>query len=240
MAKKIVVSSGKGGVGKSTLSSSISVCLSNMGFKVLIVDFDIGMGSLDLMFDCLSTGIYNWGDILLDRCDIKSAIRETFGPMVMTAPMAFDEKFTVENIQFLFASLDKEYDYILFDSPAGVGKGFELAAAAADSGIIVATPDEICVRAGNIAGEKLESFGIQDVRLIINKFNKNKVKKGKSLNIDDSIDATFLQLLGIVPEDNTLALCSMLGIYPLERAFAKEAVMRISQRIIGMNVELKV
>ncbi|MDD6276914.1 MAG: P-loop NTPase [Clostridia bacterium] len=240
MAKKIVVTSGKGGVGKSTLSSSISVCLSEMGAKVLIVDFDIGMGCLDMIFNCESTGIYNWGDIILDRCDIKSAIRTTVGPMLMTAPIAFSKKFTNENIKILFNILDDDYDYIIFDSPAGVGEGFSLAAAYADSGIVVSTPDEICVRAGNIAGEKLNEIGINDVRLIINKFNKKKVSKGRSLNIDESIDSTYLQLLGIVPEDGRLALCSMEGIFALDKAFSKAAIMRISQRISGMDVNLKV
>lgn len=240
MAKKIVFSSGKGGVGKSTLSASIAVCLSEMGFKTLIIDFDIGMGCLDMIFNCESSGIYNWGDVILERCDVKSATRTTVGPMLMTAPTGFSKKFTPENVKKLINSVENDYDYILFDSPAGVGNGFMLAASCADSAIIVSTPDEVCVRAGNIAGEKIEELGIKDVRLIINKFNKKKVNKGKSLNIDEAIDATYLQLIGIVPEDGRIALCSMEGIFALDKAFSKAAILRITRRITGMDVNLKI
>lgn len=240
MAKKIVLASGKGGVGKSSLTAGIAVALCNMGAKVLVIDFDIGMGCLDLILASDDTGIFNWGDIITGNCEPMSALRTTIGPQLLVAPDKFDDSFTADKIKNFVDIFDKEFDYILFDSPAGVSGGFLLAAQCSDEGIIVSTADEVCVRVGSYAAEKLFDLGIERVRLVINRFNKNQTVQGHFLNIDEVIDATMLQLLGIVPEDKKLSYCSVVGMQNLEKSSAKSAFLRIARRLEGVNVPLKI
>lgn len=240
MARKIMFASGKGGVGKSSLTAGIATALCDLGFKTLVIDFDIGMGCLDLILSSDDTGIFNWGDVINDTCDAMTAIRSSIGPKLLVAPMHFDDNFTVDAVKKFMEIYDREFDYILFDSPAGIKGGFELAAACADEGIIISTPDDVCVRVGLYAGNKLFENGLTDVKLIINRFNKRRTKRGSYLNIDEVINATYLQLIGVVPEDKKLNLCSVTGMQTLTKSKAKNSFMRIAKRLEGVHVLLEV
>lgn len=240
MAKKIILASGKGGVGKSSLTAGLATALCNMGLNTLVIDFDIGMGCLDLILASDDTGIFNWGDVVDGNCDPMTALRSTIGPKLLVAPTYFSDSFTEEALKKVIDIYDKEFDYILFDAPAGVSGGFSLAAACADEGIIVSTADDVCVRVGHYAADKLFQAGIDRVRLIINRFNKRKTIQGHYLNIDEVIDATYLQLLGVVPEDIKLSYCSVSGMQNLENSKAKNAFQRIAKRLEGINVSLEV
>lgn len=239
MARKIVLASGKGGVGKSSLTAGIAIELCNMGQNVLVIDFDIGMGCLDLILASDDTGIFNWGDVVKGSCEPMQAIRSTVGPSLLTAPTRFDCDYTGDSVRDMIAEYDDLFDYILMDAPAGVSGGFLLAAACADEGIIVSTADEVCVRVGAFAGEKLSELGVTDIRLIINRFNKKLTSQGHYLNIDEVIDATVLQLIGVVPEDKKISYCSVVGMTTLDSSKAKEAFKRIAMRLEGFNVNLK-
>ena len=240
MAKKIILASGKGGVGKSSLTAGVAIALCEMGLSTLVIDFDIGMGCLDLILASDDTGIFNWGDVINKACEPMTALRSTIGPKLLVAPSSFNEKYTVEALKQIIKVYDKEFDYILFDAPAGVSGGFKLAAACADSGIIVSTADEVCVRVGLYAAEKLFETGMDDVRLIINRFNKKKTIQGRYLNIDEVINSTLLQLIGVVPEDIKMTYCAVTGMQTLEKSPAKNAFMRIAKRLEGINVHLEV
>lgn len=239
MARKIILASGKGGVGKSSLTAGIAIELCNMGQNVLVIDFDIGMGCLDLILASDDTGIFNWGDVVKGSCEPMQAIRSTVGPSLLTAPTRFDCDYTGDSVRDMIAEYDDFFDYILMDAPAGVSGGFLLAAACADEGIIVSTADEVCVRVGAFAGEKLSELGVTDIRLIINRFNKKLTSQGHYLNIDEVIDATVLQLIGVVPEDKKISYCSVVGVTTLDSSKAKEAFKRIAMRLEGFNVNLK-
>lgn len=239
MARKIILASGKGGVGKSSLTAGIAIELCNMGQNVLVIDFDIGMGCLDLILASDDTGIFNWGDVVKGSCEPMQAIRSTVGPSLLTAPTRFDCDYTGDSVRDMIAEYDDLFDYILMDAPAGVSGGFLLAAACADEGIIVSTADEVCVRVGAFAGEKLSDLGVTDIRLIINRFNKKLTSQGHYLNIDEVIDATVLQLIGVVPEDKKISYCSVVGMTTLDSSKAKEAFKRIAMRLEGFNVNLK-
>lgn len=239
MARKIILASGKGGVGKSSLTAGIAIELCNMGQNVLVIDFDIGMGCLDLILASDDTGIFNWGDVVKGSCEPMQAIRSTVGPSLLTAPTRFDCDYTGDSVRDMIAEYDDLFDYILMDAPAGVSGGFLLAAACADEGIIVSTADEVCVRVGAFAGEKLSELGVTDIRLIINRFNKRLTSQGHYLNIDEVIDATVLQLIGVVPEDKKISYCSVVGMTTLDSSKAKEAFKRIAMRLEGFNVNLK-
>lgn len=238
MAKKIIFASGKGGVGKSTLTAGIAVSLCNMGYKTLVIDFDIGMGCLDLILSADTAGLFNWGDVVEENCDAVTALRSTDGPMLLVAPQSFNELFTPAAIRKMIKKYNDMFDYILMDAPAGVSGGFVLAAESADSGIIVSTPDNVCVRVGGYAADKLFKLGMRDVRLIINRFDKKSVTKGIYLNIDEVIDATIIQLIGVVPSDKLLAQTCVTGINNFKKTKAKPALDRISQRIDGKDVNL--
>lgn len=239
MARKIILASGKGGVGKSSLTAGIAIELCNIGQNVLVIDFDIGMGCLDLILASDDTGIFNWGDVVKGSCEPMQAIRSTVGPSLLTAPTRFDCDYTGDSVRDMIAEYDDLFDYILMDAPAGVSGGFLLAAACADEGIIVSTADEVCVRVGAFAGEKLSELGVTDIRLIINRFNKKLTSQGHYLNIDEVIDATVLQLIGVVPEDKKISYCSVVGMTTLDSSKAKEAFKRIAMRLEGFNVNLK-
>lgn len=239
MAKKIVVASGKGGVGKSTLAAGISSALAGLGKRVLAIDCDIGLRSLDLMLGVREQVVFDWGDLILYRCEPQQAMLQTSGPVLLAAPMAYNDAFTRENFRELIKSFNAHFDYIIIDSPAGISGGFRLAAGAADTGIIVATPDEICVRGGSAAAGEMIDMGVANPRLVINRFSKKAVFRGRLLNVDDVIDAAGVQLLGVVPEDEEIAFCATTGKAFPQDSDAARAYKRIARRLEGESLPLK-
>lgn len=241
MAKKIVVASGKGGVGKSSVSAGLSCALQRAGHNVLVVDCDIGLRSLDIMLGASENMLFNWGDVITGRCPADRALTPTaYGPMLLCAPKDFEHEYTAEAMQKLAAEYEERFDYMIFDSPAGVGMGFKLSAAAADTAIIVATPDEVCVRNGAIAADNLANLGIEQSRLIINRFDVKATVKRKLLNIDDVIDSTRLRLLGIVEQDSAVSFNLSRGKPLPERSKAAKAFARIADRLDGKRIPLKI
>lgn len=237
MAEIILVSSGKGGSGKSSFTAGVSRALAADGKKVLAVDCDIGLRSLDLLFGVSDKVVFDWGDVLLSRCSAEQAVVKG-NVDLLAAPSRFNDGLTPEAIKKLIKSLKPEYDYILIDSPAGIDRGFELAAASAERAVVVSTPDSICVRSCSRAFDELHRLGVNDVRLIINMFEVKPVCKHKLLNIDQCIDETGVQLLGIVPRDPNLGYCSVTGMVPGEFSPSTLAFSRIAKRITGKTVPL--
>ena len=239
MAKKIVVASGKGGVGKSTLATGLSSALTGLGKSVLAIDCDIGLRSLDLMLGVREQAVFDWGDLILYRCEPQQAMLKTNGPMLLAAPVSYNDAFTRENFRELIKSFNAHFDYIIIDSPAGISGGFRLAAGAADSGIIVATPDEVCVRGGAAAAAEMIEMGVGNPRLVINRLSKKAVFRGRLLNIDEVIDAAGVQLLGVVPEDGEIAYCATTGRPFPQNNPAGRAYKRIARRLEGESLPLK-
>ena len=238
MAQKIMIASGKGGVGKSSLTAGLARALSDMGKKVLMLDMDIGLRSLDLIFGVQKDMLFDWGDIVDNGCDIENATVWAGGPNLITAPMQLDTSLTDEKMKKLADYLLEYYDYIIFDAPAGLSAGFTLSCAAADRAIVVSTMDEVCVRSVNLTASMIRKNGIEDVRLVINRFDEKAVIKGKLLNIDDVIDATCVRLIGVVPEDNTVSHCAVRGEDLPDKCPAKQAYIRIAKRMEGKDVKL--
>lgn len=240
MAKKIVVASGKGGVGKSSVSAGLACALQNAGHSVLVIDCDIGLRSLDIILGASEAMLFNWGDVITGRCSADSALTPTaYGPTLLCAPKDFEYEYTAEAMKKLASEYEDRFDYMIFDSPAGVGLGFKLSAAAANSAIIVATPDEVCVRNGAIAADNLAAMGISQSRLIINRFDVKATLKRRLLNIDDVIDSTRLRLLGIVEQDSAVSFNMSRGKPLPVRSNAAKAFERIAARLDGKRVPLK-
>ncbi len=241
MAKIFTVVSGKGGVGKSTFCSNIAIALGDIGKNVLLIDGDISLRSLDLLLSVDEMVLYDWSDVIENRCDPdKARLFYNEKVQLLPAPLNYEEELTYEKFKALLNIYSQNYDYIFIDAPAGVGKLPEIYAKNSNSCIIVATADEVSARSAQVAGDKLIKLGIKEdnLRLIINRFDKKAVKQGKLLNIDDVIDRTYLRLLGIVPEDKNLMYASVTEKGISQYSDVKIAFANIAGRISGKEIPL--
>lgn len=237
MAEKIVVASGKGGVGKTSLTVGIGKALSAMGKRVLIIDCDI-LRSVDLLTGVTEKLLYDWGDVIFGRCNPEDALYASEDVSVITCPPDYDGV-TDGRMKKLVRNYDSDFDYILIDAPAGIDRGLTVSCAAADRGIVVSTPDLVCVRSACAAGGQMNKLGIEDVRLIINRAMKKDIKKGRLLNVDSVIDSTQIQLIGVVPEDAKIRLSAMgKAIYRKGQA-SYIPLGNIARRIDGDYIALK-
>lgn len=236
MARKIVFASGKGGVGKTTLAVAVGKALAGYGQRVLLVDFD-NLRGIDLLVGASEAVVYDWGDVLLDRCEVSEAIYKADSLSIMSCPRKYGDA-TPKKVANLIKSLDKNFDYILFDSPAGIGRGMHLAAAAADKGVLVATPDYVCVRGAFAAADELFESEVSEVRMIINRAVKKDMRHKRMLNVDAMIDSAAVQLLGIVPEDPYLRLGSMGASVYQPGQVSYRAISNVARRLNGENIPL--
>lgn len=236
VAKKIVFASGKGGVGKSTLAVSMARRLYSKGFGVLMIDCDIGLRSLDIMLDLSDKTLYDWSDVIFNRCSARDAIVCGKGPSLLVAPN-IDFEVTPQEMKKLVLCYEKAFDYIIIDSPAGIGKWFNLAISIADEALLVSTPDVVCARSSGAAAQKILGLGIEP-KLVINKFNKLDVKRGSLLNVDSVIDQTEAMLIGVVAEEKQLANYVLKGKEPDEGLKSIKAIDRIIDRINGKRIKL--
>ncbi len=241
MAKIFTVASGKGGVGKSTFCTNIALALADMGKKVLLVDGDATLRSLDLLLGVDEMVVYDWLDVIECRCDSgKARLFYNENLQLLPAPLQHPTNMTKENFSEMLNNYSENYDYIFIDSPAGVGELPEIYAKCSDMCIIVATADEISARSACVMGNNLIKLGIKEenLRLIINRFDKKAVKRGKLLNIDDIIDKTYIRLLGVVPEEKNLMYASVTDKRLSANCDAKFAFNNIANRILGKESEL--
>lgn len=236
MAKKIVFASGKGGVGKTSVAVGIAHALTALGHSVLLVDFD-NLRSIDLLVGAAESVVYDWGDVLLGRCSAQDAVYTAGGLSLVSCPRKYGEA-TSKQVGTLIRSFDEKYDYIICDAPAGVGRGMHLALAGADKGIIVATPDYVCVRAAFIASDEMIENGISDIRLIVNRAVKKDIKKKRLLNIDSVIDSTAVRLIGVVPEDPKIRFGAMGSTICKKGQVSYPAFVNIAKRLCGESVPL--
>ena len=236
MAKKIVVASGKGGVGKSTFTVGVARALTALGNKVLIIDCD-KLRSIDLFLGVTAELVYDFGDVIKGNCEPEAAIYKNKGIGVISCPLSYDG-ISADDMKTFVDYYDDDYNFILFDAPAGIDKGLELASAAADSGIVVSTPDLVCVRSACTAARELEKSGVDETRLVINRVDKKDVHKGRLLNVDKVIDSTMVQLIGVVPEDAKLRLGSMGGEIYKRSQISRGAFTNIAKRLCGYYIAL--
>lgn len=241
MAKIFTVLSGKGGVGKSTFCVNTAFALCENGKKVLLIDGDAGLRSLDLLLGVDEMVLYDWADILNERCDSsKARLFYDDNLQLLPAPIEYPEALIKEDFEKIINSYKEEYDYIFIDSPAGVDNLTKIYTQCADDCIFIATADSVSARSAYIASEELIKIGIKEekMRLVINRFDKKAVKQGKLLNIDDMIDRTYLRLIGIVPEDRNLMYASVTEKGLSEYSDTKMAFKNIAGRISGKEIPL--
>lgn len=235
--KIITVASAKGGVGKSTFCCGMGKVLSSQGNRVLLVDMDIGVRSLDILLGVSENTVYNWGDILKGNCDYRKAVLEAQkGLYLLPAPVDFCHEYTGESFEKMLSTLKKDFDYIFLDAPAGLESGFKLCLDATDSCVIISTPDAVSIRAASYAAQSVRASGVADIRLVVNKFNK---KIHKNIDVDAFIDEVGAQLLGIIPDSMEIYQFVNGKTIP-DACKGNQAILRIAKRICGENVPFRV
>lgn len=240
MAKIITFISGKGGSGKSTVVVGIGNALAWHGRKVLIVDTDTGLNCLDIMTGVGEGVVYNWGDVFSDTCSVSDAIYpslEVENLFILPAPKDYRKTFDINILTDLLRLIAHNFDFILIDAPAGLGKGLELSLMPANESILVATDDNISLKAGKKAAEISEDLG-KTSTLIINGFRTYPVTSGMLPSVDTAMDMVELGLLGIVPFEANLNFNASRGIPFTPNTRATNAFGRIARRLAGEKVEL--
>ncbi|MBU5256744.1 septum site-determining protein MinD [Tissierella praeacuta] len=244
MGTAIVITSGKGGVGKTTTSANIGTGLAILGKSVVVVDADIGLRNLDVVMGLENRIVYDIVDVVEKNCRLKQAlIRDKRHEKLYLLPAAQTKDksaISPEQMLELVNDLKKEFDYIIIDSPAGIEQGFQNSIAGADIALIVTTPEISAVRDADRVIGLLESKGLYNPKLIINRIRQEMVKRGDMMNMDDIIDILAIDLLGIVPDDEAIVISTNKGepVVGDEKALSGKAYRNITRRIIGDEVEL--
>lgn len=241
MAEKILIASGKGGVGKSTCAVFLGKALADRGNKVLLIDTDTGLGALDIMLGVADKKMNTWLDVSSEICELKQAlIGISDNLFLLPSPSHYPDEIEDCVFEKITSETENDFDVILIDASAGIDENLKRAAKCADRTIFIATADEISVRCAAAAAYETEKYGIErsDMRLIINRFVKKAAMKAKLLNVDGVIDKSGIRLLGIIPEDRNIPYLSVTGKAPDKKSSFSKAVNRITGRIEGQNIPL--
>lgn len=242
MGVSTVITSGKGGVGKSTVSVGLGRALARRGRRVLLIDCDAGLRSLDRMTGAEEDLVFDISDVVYGRCSPADAITLCGGEenlFLLPAPASGENWIRPGVMRKLVPLLARYFDHVLLDSPAGVGGGFRSAACAADRALIVCSPDPVCVRGAGAAAALLEKLGVPDKRLVINRFNGEFFRTtGAYGDLDGVIDAAGIRLFGVIPEDFAMAGAFLKGQRARENARGMMALSRMAGRLEGENTPI--
>ncbi len=244
MGEVIVITSGKGGVGKTTTSANIGTGLAILGKKVVLVDTDIGLRNLDVVMGLENRIVYDLVDVVEGACRLKQALikdKRYDGLFLLPAAQTKDKNaVSPKQMQDLCNELKQEFDYILIDCPAGIEQGFKNAIAGADKALVVTTPEVSAVRDADRIIGLLEANEIRNPLLIINRIRMDMVRRGDMMDIDDIIDILAIDLVGVVPDDEGIIVSTNRGepIVNDESAKAGQAYRNITKRITGEHVPI--
>lgn len=247
MGEAIVITSGKGGVGKTTTSANIGTALALQGKKVCLVDTDIGLRNLDVVMGLENRIIYDLVDVIEGRCKIHQALvkDKRFDDLLYLLPAAqTTDKSAVnpEQMKVLIDQLKQDYDYIVIDCPAGIEQGFKNAVAGADKAIVVTTPEVSAVRdADRIIGLLEKEKHIESPKLVINRIRNHMMKNGDMLDVDEITTHLSIELVGIVADDDEVIKASNHGepIVMNPNNKASIAYRNIARRILGESIPLQ-
>lgn len=244
MGEVIVITSGKGGVGKTTTTANIGTGLAAMGYKVVLVDTDIGLRNLDVVLGLENRIVYDLVDVTQGNCRLKQALikdKRFEGLHLLPAAQTKDKSaVTPEQMKELCGELKKEFDYVIIDCPAGIEQGFKNAIAGADRAIVVTTPEVSAVRDADRIIGLLEAAELNEPRLIINRLRPHMVKRGDMMSIDDILDILAVKLMGVIPDDEMIVVTTNKGEPAVldNKSKAGQAYRNISKRITGEDVPL--
>ena len=241
MSEVIVITSGKGGVGKTTTTANVGTGLAMEGKKVVLIDTDIGLRNLDVVMGLENRIVYNLVDVIEGNCRIKQAlIKDKRNPTLYLLPSAQTRDKTAvspEEMAKLTEELKDEFDYILLDCPAGIEQGFKNAIAGADRAIVVTTPEVSAVRDADRIIGLLDANEIKKTELVVNRLRTDMVKRGDMMSSQDVVEILSVDLLGVVPDDENIVVSTNQG-EPLvgSKCLAGQAYKNICDRIMGEEV----
>ncbi|NEW04498.1 septum site-determining protein MinD [Paenibacillus sp. SYP-B3998] len=244
MGDAIVVTSGKGGVGKTTTSANLGTALALLGKKVCMVDTDIGLRNLDVVMGLENRIIYDLVDVVEGRCRLPQALikDKRFDELYLLPAAQTKDKNSVqpEDVRNIILELKKDFDYVIIDCPAGIEQGFKNAVAGADKAVVVTTPENAAVRDADRIIGLLENEKISSPKLVINRIRQNMVKKGEMLDIDEICSVLAIDLLGIVPDDEYVIKAANQGEPTVMNPSSRAAIAyrNIARRILGDTVPL--
>lgn len=244
MGEAIVVTSGKGGVGKTTTSANLGTALALQGKKVCMVDTDIGLRNLDVVMGLENRIVYDLVDVAHGRCRLNQALikdkRFEDLHLLPAAQTKDKDSVTPDNIRAIVLELKEEFEYVIIDCPAGIEQGFKNAVAGADKAIVVTTAENAAVRDADRIIGLLEQESVEAPKLVINRVKASMIKKGEMLDIDEVCSVLAIDLLGVVPDDELVIKAANSGeptvMNPASRAAL--AYRNIARRIMGDTVPL--
>ncbi len=239
MGTSVMVTSGKGGTGKTSLTAGAASCLAALGHRVLCIDLDIGLRNLDLVLGLSDRAVMDFSDVMEHRCPLLSAAVEQpqiRGLYLLTAPMS-STGLNTQRFCEVVAEAKEYFDFIFMDSPAGLGEGFQLAMAAADRVIVVSAVDPAALRDAQRAVAELHQ--LNQLHLVMNRVQPRLMTKLRT-SIDNAMDAAGLPLLGVVPEDHMVTVAAASGTPVILATYkgAAPAYLNIAKRILGKRVPL--
>ncbi len=239
----IVITSGKGGVGKTTTNANIGTALARAGKKVVMIDTDLGLRNLDLLLGLENRIVYTIVDVVEERCKLKQAlVKDKKNPnlCLLAAAQTRDKTaVTEEQLKDICEELKKDFDFILVDCPAGIEQGFQNAVAGASEAIVVTTPEMSAVRdADRIIGLLEAKEEIKSYKLLINRVRPSMIKSNDMMSVEDVVEILSAPLVGIIPEDTGIITSTNKGepIVNDEKSLAGQAYRNVARRIIGEDV----
>ena len=244
MGISIVVTSGKGGVGKTTTTANLGTALAALGKRVVVVDGDTGLRNLDVLMGLENRIVYTIIDVIENRCRLKQAlIKDKRYPnlcLLPTAQTKDKDDIRAQDMFDLVNKLKEEFDYVLIDSPAGIEQGFENSVVGADKAIVVVNPEITSVRDADRVIGKLDAKGLEDHAVIVNRLNYEMTKRGDMLDVSDIIETLSVKLLGVVPDDRSITVSTNNGepIVLDDKDHSGQAFRNIAKRITGEEVPL--
>ena len=243
MCEVIVVTSGKGGVGKTTTTANLGIGLARLNKRVVMVDTDIGLRNLDVVLGLENRIIYNLVDVIEGNCRLKQAlIRDKRYPDLYLLPSAQTrDKTSVspEQMKKLTEQLKEDFDFVILDCPAGIEQGFQNAIAAADRAIVVTTPEVAAIRDADRIIGLLDAKKISKIELVVNRMRFDMIRSGDMMSLEDIIDILSIDLIGAIPDDENVVVSTNQG-EPLvgKQTMAGQAYMNICLRLLGEHIPL--
>lgn len=244
MSEIIVITSGKGGVGKTTTSANIGTGLALAGKKVALIDADIGLRNLDVVMGLENRIVYDLVDVVEGHCRLKQALikDKRYSTLYLLPAAQTRDKTAVspEQMQKLCDSLREDFDYVIIDCPAGIEQGFKNAIAGADRAIVVTTPEVSAVRDADRIIGLLEASDLRNPSLIVNRIRMNMVRRGDMMAIEDVMEILAIDAIGVVPDDESIVISTNRGEPAVadSSSLAGQAYRNITQRIMGNDVPL--
>ncbi len=239
MSECIVVTSGKGGVGKTTTTANLGVALGRLGAKVAVVDADIGLRNLDVILGLENRIVYDLVHVVEGSCRLKQALvrdKRVDGLFLLPAAQTRDKNaVTPRQMRELVADLKKDFDYVLVDSPAGIEQGFKNAVAGADRAVVVTTPEVSAIRDADRIIGMVEANELPEPQLVINRYRPRMAAAGDMMTKEDILELLSIPLLGIVPDTEDIIVSSNRGM-PValdDSSRVGEAYRRIARRLTG-------